>query len=353
MMALGPRDAEQGMMPPVVRRGSSEVRRRFRQPLLKFMRDYSWKAHELSHRYITVEQLLHFYHEVFRGLFNKSMDATTTEVVKDILVPTTEDEEVSWVDWLRVQGGSTSGEESSASSAVTPTPTHFFSPRLADSGDPPTTHVVHAWRMRFADLLGAVLFDASGGKTRMPGDSFDDACEIFSEVLDKRYWICCFCVNQHQSICHEDQIRCRCRARNLQSCVPGCELDKFDLVAKKIHAAGGSMMLALESEMQILKRAWCVDEINYALNHGMQVRLAYNTMPSFPDLRDFQCDVERCSARPDDKQRILNKIRNSIGISKFNSQITNFVQASCKELIAQVRFRSRSSSHDRKMRKPH
>mmetsp|Transcript_106615 Transcript_106615/g.318662 ORF Transcript_106615/g.318662 Transcript_106615/m.318662 type:complete len:282 (-) Transcript_106615:59-904(-) len=277
------------------------------------------------------------------------METTTAEVVKDMIVPTTEDLESSWVDWLRQQDASPSGEESCSSS--TPTPSSFFRPHSADSSSlPPTTHVVHAWRMRFADLLGAVLFDASDGKTRMPGDSFEDACLIFSEVLDKRYWICCFCVNQHQSICHEAQIRCRCRARNLQSCVPGCELDKFDLVAKKIHAGGGTMMLALESEMQILKRAWCVDEINYALNNGMQIRLAYNTMPSFPDLRDFQCDVETCSARPDDKQRILNKIRHSIGIAKFNAQITNFVQASSTELITQVRVRSRSNSHDRMRR---
>jgi hypothetical protein len=215
----------------------------------------------------------------------------------------------------------------------------------------PTTHVVHAWRMRFVDLLAAVLLHASGGKTRKLGDSYEEACRIYAKVLRKPYWICCFCINQHLSICNEPRFKCRCGAPKFNDTMPECEFDKFSAVAQKLHKSGGGMVLALERDLHALSRAWCVDEVHYALATNMPIKPAFSTVPSFGHLRDFVCEVRRCQARESDKQRILKRVQGGTGITAFNDRVTHFLQTEARTLMDMARSRSRSISVRRERRR--
>jgi len=217
----------------------------------------------------------------------------------------------------------------------------------------PTTHVVHAWKMRFVDLLAAILQDASNGKTRKLGETYEEACRIYAKVLHKPYWICCFCINQHHSICHEPRFKCRCSAPKFSEAMPQCEFDKFSAVAQVLHQRNGRMLLALEKDLQSLSRAWCVDEVHYALATGMAIAPSFSTLPGFCHLREFVCEVRRCEARPSDKERILNKIQVGTGIPAFNERVTKFLQTEAKLLMDSARNRSRSISVNRRRRSGH
>merc|ERR1711972_945054 len=154
----------------------------------------------------------------------------------------------------------------------------------------------------------------------------------------------------HLSICQEPHFKCRCSAPKFDDTTPQCEFDKFAAVAQKLHHRGGGMLLALERDLQSLSRAWCVDEVHYALATGMAIKPSFSTIPCFGDLREFACEVRRCEARPRDKDRILNKIQEGTGIPAFNERITTFLHKEAGSLMAAARNRSRSISVSRQRR---
>jgi hypothetical protein len=270
---------------------------------------YRAKVAEIADRSISVEDLLHFLHETLGASAIDHKAATTWDVVAEIIIPVTAEARLSWADCFA---------------------------ESAQRG--PITHVVHAWKMRFEDLLGAVLFHASNGATRRFGNSYQEACGIYANVLHKRYFICCFCINQHCSICDEPHIGCDCGAPKFGDSMPQCEIDKFVDVADRNHLRGADMLLALDPDLHTLSRAWCVDEVST----GMHITVSYNVRPTRHRLRNFHCDVEQCEARQGDKERILERIRRSTGFEMFNKQVTTFIRNSAEDEIVACRRRASS-----------
>lgn len=105
----------------------------------------------------------------------------------------------------------------------------------------------------------------------------------------------------------------------------------------------GRMIVALDAEMLALYRAWCADEINYALSHEMDIKLVFHTVQDIVRIRDFQCNVEQCKARPVDKQRIINKVHRGIGVPSFNEKVTMFVQDSATNFVERAKRRATES----------
>jgi len=326
---------------------SSDKWRKIRPSFCTYLTTYRSKVREPAQRNMTVERLLHFYHEVVIKTFNMDLNSKTEEVVQNIIVPMTEDDALSWVEYLEKNTEYVESTPFITGGKSRPFITHGHE---VPQEDEPTTHVVHAWKMRFVDLLMAVLLDASGGKTRKLGESYEEACRIYSKFLTKQYWICCFCINQHRSICHEPSMKCRCGAQKWTESSAECEYDKFAAVAQDLHKRGGGMMLALEKDLYALSRAWCVDEVHYALCTNMAIKPSFSTLPGFPHLREFICEVRQCQARPSDKERILRKIESGTGIPAFNDRVTAFMQREAKKLIDAARHRSRSISVGRRRR---
>jgi hypothetical protein len=331
----------------------AEVQRVKSEPSRVMSPPPGFKSRSLSNRWHHIRPKFARYLHTYRGkveeLSRRSMllgqSPLMEDVVQNIIIPMTEEDAVSWVDFLdrHTEYVDITPKSITTTSKSRPFITFNFDVSADELGEP-TTHVVHAWKMRFVDLLGAVLLDASNGKTRKLGESYDDACRIYSKVLHKPYWICCFCINQHLSICQEPRFKCRCSAPKYDETYPQCEFDKFAAVAKMLHHSGGRMLLALEKDLQALSRAWCVDEVHYALVTGMAIKPSFNTLPGFADLREFACEVRRCEARPRDKERILRIIQTGIGIPAFNARITNFLQKEADVLMQAARSRSRSIS---------
>jgi len=342
-----PRARSQSSCKDITQRCLSNRWQKIRPGFCRYVRVYRMKVEELSRRSISVERLLHFYHEVVIKTFNMDPNALTEDVVQDIIIPMTEEDEVSWVDYLEKN---TEYVDTTPVVLTSAKSRPFFTAGAEASDVEPTTHVVHAWKMRFVDLLAAILQDASHGKTRKLGESYEEACRIYAKVLHKPYWICAFCINQHLSICHEPRFKCRCSSPKYDEATPQCEFDKFSAVAQVLHQRGGGMLLALERDLQALSRAWCVDEVHYALATGMAIKPSFSTLPGFCSLREFVCEVTRCQARPSDKERILNKIQIGTGIPAFNDRVTTFLQTEARLLMDAARNRSRSISVTRRRR---
>jgi len=291
--------------------------------LHRWLCTYRHSAEDVARRSISVDMLLHFYHVVVRGIGYNPAELKTREVVWNIVVPVTADDVLSWVDSMRSRGGADA----------------------MDTADPGITHVVHAWGMRFNELLMAVLRDAVGGEFRGFGSNYDHSRDLYHDALRRRYWICCFCINQHRSICGEATMRCTCGGVKHNETSPRCEYDKFEAVAGRIHRGGGRMIVVLEKEMMALNRAWCVDEIHYALHSKMPLRLQVTTIPQMVHLREYQCDVDACLATFEaDRLRIVHKVERGVGISKFNAALTQFVRKEAEALVHVTRQRARSRS---------
>merc|ERR1711879_260527 len=75
----------------------------------------------------------------------------------------------------------------------------------------PLTMVTHTWENLFVDLIAGVVADALDTadfetvvQRLQPSEIGALASELWWKGrLDKSYWICALCLNQHASICHE------------------------------------------------------------------------------------------------------------------------------------------------------
>eukprot|EP00929_Paragymnodinium_shiwhaense_P001068 TRINITY_DN101296_c0_g1_i1.p1 TRINITY_DN101296_c0_g1~~TRINITY_DN101296_c0_g1_i1.p1 ORF type:complete len:687 (+),score=124.75 TRINITY_DN101296_c0_g1_i1:66-2126(+) len=292
---------------------------------------------KLAKRSICVDDLLHFYHGLFRATYNMDeRQVTTKEVVQRIIIPRTRENGCSWVDHIM----------------------HSWSPE-----NEPVTYMVESWDMKFTDLLGGILHDATGGALRAPAGFYEESAKGYQSVLNKRYWITAFCINHHHSsISKEDYTPPRNPHTSTPQSPPGghghhthqqhghppagqsaershpiyddsnpqCETNKLAEVAHELrNSRQGRMTLILNKELQTLQDAECVDEIHYALSSGTMLNVAFGTtFPGIPDLSNYRCDVERCNGRQADKARVLNKIKNKdkIPIENFNLRVTEYVQ---------------------------
>lgn len=97
------------------------------------------------------------------------------------------------------------------------------------------------------------------------------------------------------------------------------------------------MVLALDRQMQTLTRAWCVDEVHHALDKNMPIKPSFNTFPGIPQLRRYSCRVDECQARPQDRERILAKVRAGTGEEAFNAKVTSFVHEIAEGLVRKAK----------------
>ena len=116
-------------------------------------------------------------------------------------------------------------------------------------------------------------------------------------VLQNRYWICCFCVNQHASICNgvgkapgdpaalarwERNRRdtatghllsfCTCSEPKVLNDQPDrCELNKFHVMMLWLQRSNPKFrqLVAVDCDFSVFERAWCVAELVAAHNAKM------------------------------------------------------------------------------------
>eukprot|EP00927_Polykrikos_kofoidii_P036001 TRINITY_DN30455_c0_g1_i1.p1 TRINITY_DN30455_c0_g1~~TRINITY_DN30455_c0_g1_i1.p1 ORF type:complete len:622 (-),score=86.89 TRINITY_DN30455_c0_g1_i1:226-2091(-) len=272
-------------------------------------------ALDLSKRSISLRSILHFFHIVARNKFGMDRDATTQQVTEEIILRMTACDGSSYVDFIQKHKGTQA--------------------RVDDV----VTLVAHSWKMRFVDLLRAILRHATGGEFCHLGASFEDACRLYAPHLDKRYWLCIFCVNEHLSICSDPQIKCKCKVDKCAEAHPRCEYNKFDAVAGHLQGRGGSMIVAIDTELHALKRAWVMEEMHIAIQLGMRMDFAFGTLPAANTLRRYTCNVMKCEGSVIENATILARIRKKVdgGVAAFNRTITDFVRMSELRLVAEAR----------------
>ena len=207
----------------------------------------------------------------------------------------------------------------------------------------PSKMVTHNWSNLFRDLVASVVAHALGEH------SFDFVAELLSDMegtkvveeallvrglLEKTYWICAFAVNQHAGICGENPKRdidpvtqvphptCPCSTPKFFNKDPPlnkngesihCEMNKFDdmmaLLAE--HNSWFEEVVAVDANLDLFGRAWCVAELAEAYRRGMDQKLM---LKSKTILLRRQCTLEGLqvenmqASRPEDVQHILAKI---------------------------------------------
>ena len=111
-------------------------------------------------------------------------------------------------------------------------------------------------------------------------------CEMLqnSGRLDDTYWICAFAVNQHTSICQENPFdrdpftnelypTCECKSvKNGDGAAS--EINKFDDMMHHLAATGSCrQVIAVDHNLELFNRAWCVAEIAAARRLQMKQSL--------------------------------------------------------------------------------
>ena len=238
-------------------------------------RIWNCKVQELAHRSIDLESLLDFYEKLGSEVM-KHYDphaSTTADVVRQAVIPLSRvgDGGVSYTDYLVIEG--------------------------KPSRQMPDCMVTHTWSGLFVHLVAAVVSDAleldeyhqiaakiSEGKLGMVRQWLAD-----KGVLQNHYWICCFCVNQHASICNgvgsaPDDPAARTRwERNRRDTATGqlltfctcaepkvlndqpdrCELNKFHVMMLWLQQANPKFrqLVAADCEFTVFERLWCVAEL--------------------------------------------------------------------------------------------
>jgi len=222
--------------------------------------------------------------------------------------------------------------------------------------------VTHAWSNVFTYIVAAIVADA------LERDCYDEEAELLANgrieelkdmlrqknVLQRVYWVCALCINQHSAICGgyapepeqkgtkdhdawlESQLNtttgkpyplCDCKEEKIFNNKPAtCELNKFDdmmrLLAALAEPKDGlpgqnvrefTQVVAMDKHFVLLSRVWCLAEIveaekseilqNVKIYDGECVDEEYHKLKHL-DIRDCE------ASRPEDKQEILGKIGN-------------------------------------------
>eukprot|EP00439_Symbiodinium_sp_Y106_P014887 s3152_g2.t1 len=287
--------------------------------------DPRWQAQvqDLACRAITVEVLLDFYQglgrDYMRG-FNPDRH-TTSDVVRQAIIP------------LSASAGS-----------------DMANVLMQGQRMLPEAMVSHTWRGRFRDLVAAVVADGLGEQEYgRIGNLLDSDVDLIKHWisrgcgLQRTYWICAFCVNQHKSICsptvqQTDSVTgalvppcgcgcpkflntdapCRADGSSIQ-----CEMNKFGDMMAWLAAKDSSFthVLALDLDLDLLQRAWCVAEAAESYIMGMS---QYMKVSSLSNIRRKWAKVkmlrveDMSASRPEDVAEILQRIPNK---EEFNTQI--------------------------------
>lgn len=259
-----------------------------------FMMTYRDAVHSLATRSISLMELFHFRDANAQRI----LCATTREIVTEIIIPLTKEAKVSYVDFLNSKGSREVRE--------------------------PDFHVIHAWGMRFIDLLVAAAQAASAGvRTSL------EAYDYSHEELQTRFWICAFCINQPRAIC--------CQADQIPRGAPDYEMDKFENVLRHLHTLDKKAIFVLDQRNLAKDRIWCLDEVHECQRTGIELRFFGNCRLQSMQRCEFK-SVRHCHAfDPRDKERILRKIENNFTIEAFDNQLFLAISAGIQRELDRVR----------------
>eukprot|EP00438_Fugacium_kawagutii_P027099 Skav203919 [mRNA] locus=scaffold228:373317:396114:- [translate_table: standard] len=249
---------------------------------------------ELAHRSIDLESLLDFYEKLGSDVmkhFNPQV-STTADVVRQAVIPLSQvgTGGVAYADYLVMTG--------------------------KPSRQTPDCMVTHTWSSLFLDLVAAVVSDAleldeyHQIATRIREGKLDNLRQKLASkgALQNRYWICCFCVNQHASICNgvgeapADPVAlarwernrrdsatgqvvrfCRCSEPKVLNDQPDhCELNKFQVMMLWLHRENPNFrqLVAVDCDFTVFERAWCVAELGAAYDADIPQHIClYSNQP--------------------------------------------------------------------------
>jgi len=282
---------------------------------------------ELGHRGFTVAKLLDFYKDL-RKEFMPHFDPrqhTTNDVVRQAIIP----------------------QSSSQQSALA---------TIMMDGKPtrPQKMVTHNWGNLFRDLVAAILADALGeDEFSMVSKSLDSDVDHLRSLLERdgqlsaTYWVCAFSINQHCGICGtvpdgaKDPVTGKChpvcpcgrpKAFNTDSPLLGdksihCEMNKFDDMMSFLASTDRSFkqVVAVDFNLQLFGRAWCVAELAAAHEAGMTQNLLVSSADVIEEseakLKELKVESMQAS-RPEDVQEILSKINDK---DAFNQRLQELI----------------------------
>eukprot|EP00928_Gymnodinium_smaydae_P087707 TRINITY_DN71938_c0_g1_i1.p1 TRINITY_DN71938_c0_g1~~TRINITY_DN71938_c0_g1_i1.p1 ORF type:complete len:609 (-),score=66.95 TRINITY_DN71938_c0_g1_i1:162-1988(-) len=313
------------------------------------IKDSAWVAtvNALSERSLRVSDLLQFYSQLGSPIgampsFNPQ-HSTTNDVVRQAIIPLS-----------RIgPGGGVAYTE-------------VVEPGVRSVA---TCMVSHSWSSSFVQLVAAIVADALSLREYRPimemllRRQFAPLQFRLQKkgVSSLRYWICCFCVNQHSSICggfgtepaessiawvHWDRGRrdsvtkalfeaCHCGVPKKFNDAPDCELNKFSEMMMRIRdkETNFRQLIVVDEGAHLFGRVWCVAEMVEAYYSGMP----QTVMMLSPDVlldgaedvaiyeRLATLDVAECEAsRAEDKEDILAGIPD---IEEFNATLQGLIFA--------------------------
>eukprot|EP00438_Fugacium_kawagutii_P018635 Skav224581 [mRNA] locus=scaffold246:222256:224421:- [translate_table: standard] len=282
----------------------------------------TWRAkvEELSLRGITLRSLLRFYDDELLSMPGwkfSPKEHRTRDVVRRAIIPLTSREKSAY-----------------AASALN-----------RDGPQRAQVMVTHNWANFFNDLLAAVVSDALGECSfRMVSQLLEEDCAFLTEILGSRlddtYWICAFAVNQHISICHSNPFDrdpftnelhpvCTCSSVNISD--PDgrsttSEINKFDDMMYHLATTGiCRQVVAVDQQLDLFRRAWCVAEIAEAKRLDMTQSLKLVSKATIQQrartLEDLDVRSMNASSAKD-KELILGKIKD---IDKFNAELQGLI----------------------------
>ncbi|CAE7481138.1 unnamed protein product [Symbiodinium natans] len=289
------------------------------------------KVRELSQRGLSLDALLKFYGQLGRDCMPHYRPDlhTTADVVRQAIIP----------------GSAATAFGSCAMATVL----------MQGVATPAQRMVTHAWSNLFADLVAAVVADA------LDYSSYADVRErlkpgklghLYTELqqqdlLQLRYWICAFCVNQHAGICAGNPNQDRdpvtlqlhpvcdcghpkfwndtepCRFGRSDGESVGCEMNKFSDMMSLLasHDPLFRQVVAVDQKFDLFSRAWCVAEISQAYSCNMGQRLLFHSQSNL-DMHRESLDAlkveEMQASRPEDVKMILRKIGD---VARFNDNL--------------------------------
>ena len=283
--------------------------------------DSQWDAcvEQLSSRGFCLGELLTFYQSLTDDMPHLDSNLhTTNDIVWQVIIPRTSSKGCS------------------------------YSSLMTDGNLPPTIMVTHNWGNCFRDLCAAIVSDAFGqDEYSVVADLLDRDPKKLEEALKvdhqlkQTYWVCCFSVNQHRSICdfpggpRPDPVTleipppCRCKRRKYLNDTPPldsrgrscwCEMNKFDDMMFHIARSNPRHrhVVAVDSSFVVFERAWCVSEIYTGSSLGLPqhliIRSRDNLQGNDQKLRHLRIENMQAS-RQEDVEEILRKIQDVEGFN--------------------------------------
>ncbi|CAK9054544.1 unnamed protein product [Durusdinium trenchii] len=306
------------------------------------------KVQELAHCSIDLENLLDFYDKLGGETmkhFNPFL-STTADVVRQAVIP------LSRMEGMEGRGFAY---------------TDVLAAKGKLSQQMPDCMVTHTWSGLFLHLVAAIVSDALGldeyhriASKMSSGKLMRVKQKLAAKgVLHNRYWICCFCVNQHASICNgvgeapsdpaalarwernrRDTVTgqllslCDCKEPKVLNDQPDkCELNKFHSMMLWLQQQKPNFrqLVAADGDFNVFERAWCVAELVAAHDADIPQRIClYSNSPFDFDEEDLSAYAKLASisvansvaTRQEDKEMVLQQI---FSVKDFDRELQHLI----------------------------